>query len=133
LADAVDGGRTDAEASSDLGLGEALKEPPADKLFLGFVEFGWTPRRRLVQEAIEAIPLVASFPAALGSDRVPKGESQFLLAGQFTLAEHDTDIAQVWQVVEGEPIDRFVAAEDDAVAVAFDKPQAGGNDNAVVG
>jgi hypothetical protein len=79
LASAVDGGFADAEASSDFGLGDPLEEPTSDKLFLGLVELAGTPRRGLVRQAVEAMLFVASFPAALGSDRVAEGTSDFRL------------------------------------------------------
>ncbi len=129
----MDGGFTDAEASSDLDLGEPLEEPPADKLFLGFVELAWTARPGLVRQAAEAILLEVSFPASLGSNGVAEGTSQILLGSQFTLPKHDTDIAEVWQVVEGDSIDRVVSAEDNAVAVVINKPQAWGDKSAGVG
>jgi hypothetical protein len=133
LAGAVNGGFADAEASRDPGFGVPLEKPPSDKLFLGFVEFGWAPGRGLVQQAVEAMLLVVSFPAALGSNRVAEGTSQVHLGCQFALPKHDTDIAEVWQVVESDPIDRLVAAEDDAITVASDKPQAWGDESAGVG
>jgi hypothetical protein len=39
----------------------------------------------------------------------------------------------VGQVVEGDPIDRFVTTEDNTVAVEIDEPQAWGNESAGVG
>ena len=133
LAGSRNGGFTDAEASSDLGFGKPLEEPASDEVFLSFVEYARSPRRRLVHQAIEAELLVAPLPAALGGDGVAKGTSQFLLSSQLALPEHDTDKAKVWQVVEGNPIDRLVAAENDTVAVVIDKPQTGGDKNAGVG
>ena len=87
----------------------------------------------MIDQPVEAVLLVVSLPAALRSDRVAEGTSQFLLGSQFALPEHDTDEAEVWQVVEGNPIDRLVAAEDDAVAVALDEPQTWGDESAGVG
>ena len=123
MADTVDGGFPDAEPSRDLGLGKTLEKPASDKRFLGAVEFAGASRRKEVLQSVEAILLVASFPAALGSNGVAKGTSQFLLGGEFALPKHNGDVAEVWQVVESEPINGVVATEDNAIPGTIDKPQ----------
>jgi hypothetical protein len=123
----------DAEPSRDLGLGEPLEKPASDKLFLGLVEFAATSRGGVVLQSVEAVLLVASFPATLGSHRVAKGTSQVLLGSELTLPEHDGDVAEVGLIVQGDTIDGFMATADDAVAVAFDKPQTWVEEGAVVG
>jgi len=133
LAGAVDGGFADAEPSSDHSVGESLEEPTPDKRFLSFVELAWPARGSLLDQAIKAMLLVVSFPAALSSDGVAEGSSQLPLGGQLALPEHDTDKTHVWPVVQSDPIDWVMATEDDAVAVAIIEPQAWSDERATVG
>jgi hypothetical protein len=133
LAGALDGGFTDSQTAGDLSQGEALEEPASDKQLLASVEPARAAGRGTVNEAIEAVLLVVSFPAALRGDGVTEGPGQLLLGGQFALPEHDTDEAEVGDVVEGDAINRLVPAEDNAVAVVVGEPQAWGNERAGVG
>ena len=84
------------------------------------------------RKAVKAVLLVASFPAALGSNRVTKGACQVGLSGQLALAEHDTDKAKMCRVIQGDAVDGLMAAEDDTVASGIDKPQAWADKGAVV-
>lgn len=72
FAGAVHGGFADTEPSGDLGLGEALPKPAADKLFLGPVQLAAAARGGSVLQAVEAILLVASFPACWAATECPK-------------------------------------------------------------
>jgi hypothetical protein len=124
---------SDAESSSDLGFAEALFKPTLHELFLGPVQFAFPSGGSLVVQSGESILFVASFPASLRSHGVSKSQGQIFLSGQFTLSEHDGDEASLGLIVQGVAIDGFMAAENNAVAVALNEPQAWTDEDALVG
>jgi len=124
---AVDSGFADTQSPSNLSLGDPLEKPASDKQFLGPLDLARTSSGEVIIQCGEAVLLVSAFPAAKGSNGIAEGMSQFLLRSHLTLPEHDTDKAEVWSVVEGDPVDRLVAAEDNAVAIVIDEPQTWGD------
>ena len=132
FAGTVDGGQTDAQTACDFLEGEALMKPATHKLFLGFVERAGPARRRMWVKAVDAVALIASLPASLGGDGMSEGVSQFFLGGEFALAKHDSDVTQMREVVQGEPMDGLMATKNNAVAIAINKPQGGVDESVAV-
>lgn len=62
-----------------------------------------------------------------------QGVGQFLLSGEFAVPEHDGDETQVRLVFQGQPIEGFMPAENNAVAVPINEPQARVDEGAFVG
>ena len=54
---------------------------------------------------------------------MPESLGEFFLGSEFTLSEHNGDETKVGLIIEGQAVDGFMANEDNAVAIAIDKPK----------
>jgi hypothetical protein len=66
---------------------------------------------------------VQFFPAALGSDGMSESRSNVLLSGQSGLAKGDGDNFEKSLIVQGNPKENFMSAEEHTKAITLLKPE----------
>jgi len=76
-----------------------------------------------IKPSVDAVLAVLPFPACLRRQAMAEGPTDLLLRRHPRLTQRHGHHAQMDLVGQGEAVDRFVPVEDDAVAVAVDKPQ----------
>ncbi len=87
----------------------------------------------LGHQAVDAVLAVLPLPAGLRRHAVAERPADLLLRGQPRLTQRDRHQPQMDLVGQGDAVERFVPAEDDAVAVAIDEPHRGVEKGAAVG
>jgi hypothetical protein len=63
------------------------------------------------------------FPTPLGTNRMPKGLSDFWLSGQSGLAESNGDDFEMGVIVKGNAIKDFMSAEENPKTITIIKPE----------
>ena len=108
-------------------------EPPANEGLLALVQLAMAAAGLLGHQAVDAMLAVLLLPAGLRRYAVAEGVADFFLRGQAGLPQRDRHQTQMDLVGQSHAVERFVPAEDDAVAVAIDEPHRAVEQGAAIG